>query len=104
MPHCQLLAEYIRLYRLCGWVDAKQHSHMYFLALHLLAFHYSVHWSFSQAMCGLAKPVFRLPYVPLSYEQRVKGAKLLEAVSEHIPGCDSVRVLDDSEFVLIGRH
>ena len=58
----------------------------------------------AQAMCGLAKPVFRLPYVPLSYEQRVKGAKLLEAVSEHIPGCRSVRVLDDSEFVLIGRH
>ena len=55
-------------------------------------------------MCGLAKPVFRLPYVPLSYEQRVKGAKLLEAVAEHIPGCESVRVLDDSEFVLIGRH
>lgn len=57
-----------------------------------------------QAMCGLAKPVFRLPYVPLSYEQRVKGAKLLEAVAEHIPGCEAVRVLDDSEFVLIGRH
>lgn len=57
-----------------------------------------------QAMCGLAKPVFRLPYVPLSYEQRVKGAKLLEAVAEHIPGVQSVRVLDDAEFILIGRH
>ena len=57
-----------------------------------------------QAMCGLAKPVFRLPYVPLSYEQRVKGAKLLEAVAEHIPGVQSVRVLDDADFILIGRH
>ena len=35
-----------------------------------------MHCSGMQAMCGLAKPVFRLPYVPLSYEQRVKGAKL----------------------------
>ena len=57
-----------------------------------------------QAMCGLAKPVFRLPYVPLSYEQRVRGAKLLEAVAEHIPGVQSVRVLDDADFILIGRH
>ena len=55
-------------------------------------------------MCGLAKPVFRLPYVPLSYEQRVKGAKLLEEVAEHIPGVQSVRVLDDADFILIGRH
>ena len=37
-------------------------------------------------MCGLVKPVFRLPYVPLSKEQRQKGAKLLEAVAEHLPG------------------
>ncbi|CAK0737237.1 4-hydroxy-tetrahydrodipicolinate synthase 2, chloroplastic [Coccomyxa viridis] len=58
----------------------------------------------AMAMCGLAKPVFRLPYVPLSYEQRVKGAKLLEAVAEHIPGVQSVRVLDDADFILIGRH
>lgn len=57
-----------------------------------------------QAMCGLAKPVFRLPYVPLSYEQRMKGAKLLEAVAEHIPGVQSVRVLSDDDFILIGRH
>lgn len=63
-----------------------------------------MHCSGMQAMCGLAKPVFRLPYVPLSYEQRVKGAKLLEAVAEHIPGVQTVRVLDDDDFILIGRH
>lgn len=39
------------------------------------------------AMCGLVRPIFRLPYVPLSREQREKGAKLLRAVQEHIPGC-----------------
>ena len=64
----------------------------------------SKHVPIVQAMCGLAKPVFRLPYVPLSYEQRVKGAKLLEAMAEHIPGVQSVRVLDDDDFILIGRH
>lgn len=38
-------------------------------------------------MCGLVRPVFRLPYVPLSREQREAGAVLLRAVQEHIPGC-----------------
>lgn len=38
-------------------------------------------------MCGLVRPVFRLPYVPLSREQRERGAALLRKVQEHIPGC-----------------
>lgn len=54
-------------------------------------------------MCGLAQPVFRLPYVPLSREQRERGAVLLRRVQEHIPGCKEVRVMEDSEFKLIGR-
>eukprot|EP00879_Flechtneria_rotunda_P003152 GHRR01003374.1.p1 GENE.GHRR01003374.1~~GHRR01003374.1.p1 ORF type:complete len:384 (+),score=100.66 GHRR01003374.1:105-1256(+) len=53
-------------------------------------------------MCGLVKPVWRLPYVPLSLDQRQRGAKLLEAVKEHIPGCKEIRVMDDEEFLLIG--
>jgi 4-hydroxy-tetrahydrodipicolinate synthase len=56
------------------------------------------------AMCGIAQPVFRLPYVPLSHEQRVKGAALLRAVQKHIPGCQEVRVLADEDFLLIGRY
>jgi 4-hydroxy-tetrahydrodipicolinate synthase len=56
------------------------------------------------AMCGLAQPVFRLPYVPLSRAQREEGAKLLRAVQEHIPGCKEVRVMEDDEFKLIGRY
>lgn len=56
------------------------------------------------AMCGLIQPVFRLPYVPLSLEQRQKGARLLEAVAEHIPGLKDVRVMDDSEFHLVSRY
>ncbi|PSC74721.1 dihydrodipicolinate synthase [Micractinium conductrix] len=53
------------------------------------------------AMCGLVKPVFRLPYVPLSHEQRERGALLLRAVQQHIPGCKEVRVMEDSEFKLV---
>ncbi|WIA36598.1 hypothetical protein OEZ86_007886 [Tetradesmus obliquus] len=53
-------------------------------------------------MCGLVRPVFRLPYVPLSREEREKGAKLLRAVQEHIPGCSEVRVMEDDEFLLVG--
>lgn len=81
-------------------------------------------------MCGLVRPIFRLPYVPLSREQREHGAKLLRAVQQHIPGCkvkarvlgyrglnlhrrniapninnvdavQDVRVMDDEEFILI---
>ena len=55
-------------------------------------------------MCGLVRPVFRLPYVPLSRAQREEGAVLLRAVQQHIPGCAEVRVMDDSEFKLIGRY
>jgi 4-hydroxy-tetrahydrodipicolinate synthase len=55
-------------------------------------------------MCGLAKPVFRLPYVPLSRAQREEGARLLRGVAEHLPGVADIRVLDDDDFILIGRH
>ena len=50
------------------------------------------------AMCGISRPVFRLPYVPLSREQREHGAVLLKAVQQHIPNCQEVRVMEDSEF------
>jgi 4-hydroxy-tetrahydrodipicolinate synthase len=56
------------------------------------------------AMCGVARPVFRLPYVPLSKEQREQGAKLLRKFQEDIPGCKEVRVMEDADFTLIERH
>ncbi len=55
------------------------------------------------AMCGVSRPVFRLPYVPLSREQREKGATLLRKVQQHIPGCTEVKVMDDADFKLIDR-
>ena len=54
-------------------------------------------------MCGLAKPVFRLPYVPLSRAQREEGAKLLEAVREHLPGVEAIRVMEDDEFKIMAK-
>ncbi|CAD7701536.1 unnamed protein product [Ostreobium quekettii] len=53
------------------------------------------------AMCGLARPVFRLPYVPLCREKREEGAALLREFREHIPGCREVRVMEDDEFVCL---
>jgi 4-hydroxy-tetrahydrodipicolinate synthase len=58
----------------------------------------------AMAMCGLCRPVFRLPYVQLSQDERQKGVKLLEAVQEHIPGCTSVHALDDSDFDQISTY
>lgn len=42
----------------------------------------------AMAMCGLVKPVFRLPYVPLSREQREQGKKILDAIKQHLPGVE----------------
>lgn len=56
------------------------------------------------AMCGLAKPVFRLPYVPLPRAKREEGARLLQALQEHIPGCEEVRVMDDDEFICLDDY
>ena len=32
-----------------------------------------------------------------------RGAKLLEAVAEHLPGVKDIRVLEDSDFKLVAR-
>lgn len=58
----------------------------------------------AMAMCGLIKPVFRLPYVPLSRDKREHGAKLLQQVEHLIPGCKEVRVLKDEDFVIVSKY
>ncbi|KAG2258783.1 hypothetical protein Bca52824_078077 [Brassica carinata] len=45
------------------------------------------------AQLGVARPVFRLPYVPLPMSKRVEFVKLRD-----------VQVLDDDDFILIGRY
>ena len=56
------------------------------------------------AMVGLTNPVFRLPYVPLSQEQRQQGAELLRKVLPHLPGAGSVNALEDEDFKLVARY
>ena len=55
------------------------------------------------AMCGLVKPVFRLPYVPLSTEQRRRGVELLQPLLAHIPGADGVREMADGDFTVLAN-
>lgn len=56
------------------------------------------------AMLGIARPVFRMPYVPASRTQREAGALLLEPWLEHIPGNKGVHPLDDKDFHLVTRY
>ena len=57
-----------------------------------------------QAMCGFIRPVFRLPYVPLSLEQREAGALLLRAFAADLPGVTDIKVMADSDFKLVSRY
>ena len=56
------------------------------------------------AMCGLVRPVFRLPFVPLSRAQREEGAALLRAVQHLLPGVERVAVMEDDDFKLVSRY
>ena len=55
-------------------------------------------------MCGVIRPVFRLPYVPLDRAERQRGAALLEKILPHLPGVSRVDPLEDSDFVLIDQY
>jgi len=53
------------------------------------------------SMTGAIEPIFRLPYLPLNKELRVKGITLLQAIdSEEIIG-DQLKVLEDSDFNIL---
>uniref|UniRef100_A0ACD5UZR8 Uncharacterized protein n=1 Tax=Avena sativa TaxID=4498 RepID=A0ACD5UZR8_AVESA len=57
------------------------------------------------AQLGVARPVFRLPYVPLPHEKRAEFVRIVEAIGrEHFVGQKEVQVLDDDDFVLISRY
>ncbi|XP_020586882.1 4-hydroxy-tetrahydrodipicolinate synthase 2, chloroplastic-like isoform X2 [Phalaenopsis equestris] len=57
------------------------------------------------AQLGVIRPVFRLPYVPLPVEKRIEFVRLVEEIGrEHFVGDGEVKVLDDDEFVLVGRY
>lgn len=57
------------------------------------------------AQLGVVRPVFRLPYVPLSVEKRMEFVKLVNEIGrEHFVGEKDVEVLDDDDFILVGRY
>lgn len=57
------------------------------------------------AQLGVVRPVFRLPYVPLPLAERVEFANLVKAIGrEHFVGDKDVQVLDDDDFILVGRY
>ncbi|KAH7387790.1 hypothetical protein KP509_16G041200 [Ceratopteris richardii] len=57
------------------------------------------------AQLGMIKPVFRLPYIPLDIEKRKQFVQIVSDIGrEHFIGNQEVRVLDDDEFLLLGRY
>jgi 4-hydroxy-tetrahydrodipicolinate synthase len=54
------------------------------------------------AMLGVAKPVFRLPYVPYTAELRARGADHLRAIGlDAVVGDGVLDVLDDADFTIL---
>ncbi|MED6172346.1 4-hydroxy-tetrahydrodipicolinate synthase, chloroplastic, variant 2 [Stylosanthes scabra] len=57
------------------------------------------------AQLGVVRPVFRLPYVPLPVEKRIEFVNLVKQIGrEHFVGDKDVQVLDDDDFILVGRY
>eukprot|EP00245_Coleochaete_scutata_P007842 TRINITY_DN23629_c0_g1_i1.p1 TRINITY_DN23629_c0_g1~~TRINITY_DN23629_c0_g1_i1.p1 ORF type:complete len:392 (+),score=64.12 TRINITY_DN23629_c0_g1_i1:127-1302(+) len=57
------------------------------------------------AMLGLSRPVFRLPYVPLSMERRREFVRIVKDIGlEHFVGAKEVRLLEDEDFILVARY
>lgn len=57
------------------------------------------------AQLGVVRPVFRLPYVPLPLEKRIEFVHLVKEIGrENFVGDKDVQVLDDDDFILVGRY
>ncbi|XP_059459002.1 4-hydroxy-tetrahydrodipicolinate synthase, chloroplastic [Corylus avellana] len=57
------------------------------------------------AQLGVVRPVFRLPYVPLSLAKRVEFVNLVNEIGrENFVGEKDVKVLDSDDFILIDRY
>ncbi|CAN0921415.1 4-hydroxy-tetrahydrodipicolinate synthase 2, chloroplastic [Linum grandiflorum] len=57
------------------------------------------------AQLGVVRPIFRLPYVPLPRAKRVEFVNLVKEIGrEHFVGEKDVQVLEDDDFILIGRY
>ncbi|XP_077235253.1 4-hydroxy-tetrahydrodipicolinate synthase, chloroplastic-like [Tasmannia lanceolata] len=57
------------------------------------------------AQLGVARPVFRLPYVPLPLVRRVEFVNIVKEIGrEYFVGEKDVQILDDDDFVFVGRY
>jgi len=57
------------------------------------------------AQLGVVRPVFRLPYVPLSLAKRVEFVNLVNEIGrENFVGEKVVKVLNSEDFILIDRY
>lgn len=57
------------------------------------------------AQLGVVRPIFRLPYVPLPLENRIEFVLLVKDIGrQNFVGDKDVQVLDDDDFILIGRY
>lgn len=57
------------------------------------------------AQLGVVRPVFRLPYVPLPQAKRVEFADIVKEIGrENFVGEKDVQVLEDDDFIMVGRY
>ncbi|GJT90899.1 4-hydroxy-tetrahydrodipicolinate synthase, chloroplastic-like protein [Tanacetum coccineum] len=57
------------------------------------------------AQLGVIRPIFRLPYVPLPLAKRVEFVNIVKEIGrEHFIGEKDVQVLEDDDFLLVGRY
>ncbi|XP_074578584.1 4-hydroxy-tetrahydrodipicolinate synthase, chloroplastic-like [Curcuma longa] len=57
------------------------------------------------AQLGVIRTIFRLPYVPLPRAKRLEFVKIVEELGrENFVGHRDVQVLDDDDFILVGRY
>ncbi|XP_057548996.1 4-hydroxy-tetrahydrodipicolinate synthase, chloroplastic-like [Amaranthus tricolor] len=57
------------------------------------------------AQLGVTRPVFRLPYIPLPIDKRIEFVRIVNEIGrENFVGDKDVQVLEDDDFILIGRY
>ncbi|XP_016543564.1 4-hydroxy-tetrahydrodipicolinate synthase, chloroplastic isoform X2 [Capsicum annuum] len=57
------------------------------------------------AQLGVVRPIFRLPYVPVTKAKREEFVKIVEEIGrENFIGESDVQVLDDDDFILLTRY
>uniref|UniRef100_A0A0D6R4Y6 4-hydroxy-tetrahydrodipicolinate synthase n=1 Tax=Araucaria cunninghamii TaxID=56994 RepID=A0A0D6R4Y6_ARACU len=57
------------------------------------------------AQLGVVRPIFRLPYTPLPLEKRIEFFNIVQDIGrEHFIGDKDVKVLDNDDFIVLGRY